>query len=71
MRSRWILNASGGAILTVLLVQSGGAQQPRAAQSGADWPMYRRDVGGTGYSPLTQINSSNVASLTQSEHWRS
>ncbi len=65
MRSRWMIAASGGAILTVLLVQSGGAQQPRAAQSGADWPMYRGDVAGTGYSPLTQINARNVASLTQ------
>src|SRR5919106_6847101 len=62
MRSRW-MNASGGVILTVVLVQSGGAGQSPAAQSG-DWPMYRGDVAGSGYSPLTQINPSNVAKLT-------
>ena len=39
-----------------------GAQQPPAA---ADWPMYRRDFAGTGYSPLSQITPSNVASLKQ------
>lgn len=39
------------------------------AQSGktdaADWPMYNRDLAGTRYSPLTQINTSNVAKLKQ------
>jgi quinoprotein glucose dehydrogenase len=39
-----------------------GAQQPPAA---ADWPMYRRDFAGTGYSPLSQITPSNVATLKQ------
>jgi quinoprotein glucose dehydrogenase len=29
----------------------------------ADWPMYNRDLGGTRYSPLTQINASNVSNL--------
>ena len=32
------------------------------AQSG-DWPTYNHDLGGTRYSPLTQINTSNVAKL--------
>ena len=32
-------------------------------QSGADWPMYNRDSAGTRYSPLTQINTKNVAKL--------
>ena len=34
------------------------------AQSG-DWPMYNRDPAGTRYSPLTQINTKNVATLTK------
>src|SRR5579863_9835359 len=34
------------------------------AQNG-DWPMYNRDPAGTRYSPLTQINTKNVAKLTQ------
>ncbi|MBV9508405.1 MAG: PQQ-binding-like beta-propeller repeat protein, partial [Acidobacteriia bacterium] len=31
----------------------------------ADWPMYNRDLAGTRYSPLTQINAKNVAKLTK------
>jgi hypothetical protein len=30
-----------------------------------DWPMYTRDLAGTRYSPLKQINGSNVSKLTQ------
>ena len=30
-----------------------------------DWPMYNRDHAGTRYSPLTQINTSNVMKLTR------
>ncbi|HEY1241788.1 MAG TPA: hypothetical protein VGF16_14590, partial [Bryobacteraceae bacterium] len=33
------------------------------AQPAADWPMFNRDLGGTRYSPLTQINTRNVARL--------
>jgi quinoprotein glucose dehydrogenase len=54
------LGAAG--IAAVLLVQSAGTQQPAATN---DWPMYRHDYAGTGYSPLTQIDSSNVAKLAQ------
>jgi quinoprotein glucose dehydrogenase len=55
---------SGGALLSILLAQSGGAQ-PATPPGGADWPMYRRDLAGTGYSPLRQITTRNVATLTQ------
>src|SRR5277367_3420617 len=34
-----------------------------AAQSQADWPYYGHDPGGTGYSPLKQINTGNVNKL--------
>jgi glucose dehydrogenase len=30
-----------------------------------DWPIYNHDLAGTRYSPLTQINTSNVAKLTE------
>ncbi len=30
-----------------------------------DWPMYTRDLAGTRYSPLKQINTSNVSKLNQ------
>src|SRR6266542_3494381 len=39
------------------------AQSARPAD--ADWPMYSRDVAGTKYSPLSQINTANVATLSQ------
>jgi quinoprotein glucose dehydrogenase len=59
-----------GALVTAAFGLSGGAQQPRPAASGADWPMYRHDLAGTGYSPLTQINLQNVANLTQAWAYR-
>src|SRR5580704_6488073 len=31
----------------------------------SDWPMFNRDLAGTRFSPLTQINTTNVATLTQ------
>src|ERR1700685_4612645 len=34
-------------------------------QSAADWPMYSRDLAGTRYSPLAQLDAQNVAELTQ------
>ena len=43
-----------GALLTAVLALSGHAQAPRTFPA-ADWPMYRHDPAGTGYSPLTQI----------------
>ena len=60
MRFRWIVNVSGGAALVALLSQSASTQQPRG-----DWPMYRHDQAGTGYSPLTEIDTKNVAKLRQ------
>jgi quinoprotein glucose dehydrogenase len=65
MRSRWIVNASGAAMLAVLLGHSGTTQQQTSNQPESDWPMYRHDYAGTGYSPLGQINAQNVASLSQ------
>jgi glucose dehydrogenase len=63
MRS-W-LKWSGGTVLLALLGQSGGAQPGTGPTSDADWPMYRHDLAGTGYSPLVQINTRNVATLKQ------
>jgi glucose dehydrogenase len=34
-------------------------------QSPADWPMYSRDLAGTRYSPLTQVDARNVSKLAQ------
>ena len=37
----------------------------RAQYTAGDWPYYRGDVQGQGYSQLTQINASNVANLKE------
>ena len=64
MRSKWLMTVFGGLLLAILLAQCGGARQQTAA-TGADWPMYRRDLAGTGFSPLTHITAGNAATLTQ------
>src|ERR1700733_10459627 len=56
---------SGSIVVWVLLAPSGGAQPGTASTSAADWPMYRHDLAGTGYSPLDQISTRNVATLAQ------
>lgn len=43
--------------------QSRAQATRRANESGADWPYYGHDAGGTRYSPLKQINRENVANL--------
>ena len=52
-----------GALFIAGLSLSSGAQEPRTARGDADWPLYRHDLAGTGYSPLRQINLQNVATL--------
>jgi len=41
------------------------AQQKKAATPAQEWPTYNHDLGGTRFSPLTEINTSNVANLKQ------
>src|SRR5262245_26817087 len=62
---RWNVNVLSGTILWFLLAQSGATLQRGAAATGADWPMYRHDHAGTGYSPLMLIDTRNVSSLIQ------
>jgi len=54
-----------GTLLCFLLGQSGATPQRSTVTAGADWPMYRHDSAGTGYSTLAQINTRNVANLSQ------
>jgi len=61
----WKVNVFSGILLCLLLAQSGATQQQLAIASGADWPMYRHDYAGTGYSTLSQIDTSNVSNLRQ------
>ena len=65
LRSTRLVNVLVGVALAVLLTQCGGAPQETVAPSGADWPMYRGDLAGIGYSPLTQITTDNAATLTR------
>jgi glucose dehydrogenase len=60
-------------LFSILLV-AGQAVPALLAQgksgSAADWPMYNRDLAGTRYSPLTQINRSNVSKLVRAWTYR-
>lgn len=64
MRFGWKTHASSTMVLIGLLTRT-GAGQPPANRADGDWPMYRRDAAGTGYSPLSQITAGNVANLKQ------
>ena len=64
MRSTPLVTTSGGLLLTVVLFGSGCARQEVEAPTHVDWPMYRGDLAGTGYSPLREITPENVADLT-------
>jgi len=55
--SRTILPASA---VLLMLIAAAGAQQ---GSSGADWRYISGDAGGTKYSPLAQIDASNVSKL--------
>jgi quinoprotein glucose dehydrogenase len=54
-----------------LWAQSGSAQRGARAQvAPGDWPNLNRDLAATRYSPLNQINTGNVSSLTQAWAYR-
>ena len=63
MRPKPITSTLVGMAIVVLLTHAADTQQRTAAS--ADWPSYRHDEAGTGYSPLRQITTRNVASLTR------
>ena len=66
MRARVV----AGALLATVFILSGDAQAPRTGAAAGDWPMYRHDLAGTGYSPLTQITRQNVATLNAAWTYR-
>ena len=66
MRAR-PFNVLAGLLISTLLVQPGSMQSRPA---GSDWPMYRHDYAGTGYSPLTEISARNVSTLTRAWTYR-
>src|SRR6187455_2806168 len=52
------------------LVPPAHAQTDAVGVDAADWPRYARDLGGTRYSPLDQINSGNVENLDKAWSYR-
>ena len=60
--------AKAGALLLASAVAGCGSQAPDTtvdAGAGPEWPMYRGDLAGTGYSGLTQITPENVSNLSR------
>ena len=56
--------AFGAVVIASASVQAQGTQEPQRSAD-ADWPTYNRDLAGTRYSPLTQIDTRNVSSLRE------
>src|SRR5580698_4233197 len=57
-------------ILTAAIALPALFAQSKAKDNGADWPMYNRDLAGTRYSPLTQVNTTNVSKLATAWTYR-
>ena len=61
------------ALLTALLPLTSPAQQTAAgaaSRKDAEWPNHHRDLAGSRYSPLAQIDRSNVARLATAWTWK-
>src|SRR5579871_3864790 len=65
MRISRVLFLIAAAAVAILPIMLGQTQKPAGRSPDADWPMFNRDLAGTRFSPLTQINTSNVAKLKQ------
>ena len=61
-RARWLAPAAVAAAFAVRMTNA-GAVEPSSPRS-LDWPSYSGDYSGKRYSPLTQINQSNVRQMT-------
>ncbi|HVZ19943.1 MAG TPA: hypothetical protein VG871_02715, partial [Vicinamibacterales bacterium] len=58
-----IVVACALAVSAAVVGAAGGGQAIKIADG--DWPNYNRDLAATRYSPLKQINTSNVGALKQ------
>jgi glucose dehydrogenase len=63
MRIRFLVLCASVLFLVSLQEHDVRAQKDKATIDAGDWPMYNRDPGNTRYSPLTQINTGNIAKL--------
>src|SRR5262245_18199259 len=58
-----------GATAPTLVVSHGEGLQRGAGQPEHDWPYYGGDQGGAKYSPLADVNTTNVAKLARAWEW--
>ena len=58
------LGVTAAIVIVSALVLAPVAQEPQR-RAAADWPTYNRDLAGTRYSPLNQINTRTVSSLRE------
>jgi len=65
----WAGRAGGALILATVAAAFTAAQRGAPAPDG-DWPAYRHDLRGTGYSALTQIDPTNVGRLAPAWSYR-
>jgi len=65
MRIRRVAFLLAASTLLSLIAIRGAAQRSNGRSPDADWPMFNRDLAGTRFSPLTQINTANVTNLKQ------
>jgi glucose dehydrogenase len=62
MRPR-LMPVLAGLLTAALATPAVSVQQRWWSRTDADWPMFRHDSAGTGYSPLAQITAANVGRL--------
>jgi len=62
---RAAIRAVSGLLASAAALLGGCAPGEAGAPERTDWPMYRGDLAGTGYSPLDEITVANVASLAR------
>src|SRR5215468_5263439 len=68
MKVRFAIEVILGVAVSMPL--SGQPTNGTAKHADGDWQMYNRDLAGTRYSPLTQINSTNVVRLRNAWTYR-
>src|SRR5215831_21292152 len=56
--------------LAVIALAVAPSAQKKAATPAQEWPTYNHDLAGTRFSPLAEINTTNVAKLAQAWAYR-
>src|SRR3954463_14171815 len=70
IRSRLTMIICTAVLVALAACAAGLALQNAPRSTDADWPTYNRDLAGTRYSPLTQIDTTNVATLREAWTYR-